>query len=135
HSSRATRGVLMPPRRCTEMRVHGTPGARCQPVALLSRTSRESTMITTALRRALQITLLSAASAAAQSSAVGEPVPSDTAEWVRRSAVIVSFVQSRPQGAFAHNIGLGYGVDGAYLFRIDGAGIWSLRANVGIISY
>ena len=44
-------------------------------------------------------------------------------------------MQSRPQGAFAQNVGLGYGVDGAYLLRLDAAGIWSIRANVGVISY
>jgi opacity protein-like surface antigen len=92
-------------------------------------------MFMLSLRRAIQIAFLAASSAAAQTSPVRDPAPSDSSEWVRRSAVNLSFVQSRPQGAFGHNVGIGYGVDGAYLLRIDGAGVWSLRANVGIISY
>lgn len=62
-------------------------------------------------------------------------MPSDSSEWVRRGALNLSLVQSRPQGAFGRNIGLGYGVDGAFLLRIDGAGVWSLRASLGMISY
>lgn len=52
-----------------------------------------------------------------------------------RGAFSLSAIQGRPQGAFGRNIGLGYGVDGAYLLRLDAAGIWSLRAGVGAISY
>jgi hypothetical protein len=92
-------------------------------------------MFTLSLRRAVQIALVAASSAAAQSSPAPERASSDTSEWARRSTVNVSFVQSRPQGAFGQNVGIGYGVDGAYLFRLDAAGIWSLRANVGMISY
>jgi hypothetical protein len=95
----------------------------------------ELTMFALSLRRAMQIALVTASSAAAQSSPAPERGPSDTSEWVRRSMVNISFVQSRPQGAFGRNVGIGYGVDGAYLFRLDAAGIWSLRANVGVIGY
>lgn len=92
-------------------------------------------MFTSSLRRAVQIALITASSAAAQSSTAPEQAPSRSSEWARRSTVSVSFVQSRPQGAFAQNVGLGYGVDGAYLLRLDAAGVWSLRANVGVLNY
>jgi hypothetical protein len=92
-------------------------------------------MFTSSLRRAVQIALVAASSAAAQSSPAPEQAPSNSSEWIRRSTVNVSFVQSRPQGAFGQNVGLGYGVDGAYLLRLDAAGVWSLRANIGVLSY
>lgn len=53
----------------------------------------------------------------------------------RRSSGTVSFIQSRPQDALADNIGLGYGVDGTYLFRLDKAGIFGLRADAGFLQY
>lgn len=56
-------------------------------------------------------------------------------EFARRSAGSITAIQSRPQGAFARNVDLGYGVEGAYLFRLDDAGIWSLRLSAGIVSY
>jgi hypothetical protein len=92
-------------------------------------------MFTSTLRRAVQIALVAASSAAAQSSTAPERAPSDSSAWVRRSAASVSFVQSRPQGAFGQNVGFGYGIDGAYLLRLDAAGVWSLRANIGVVSY
>jgi opacity protein-like surface antigen len=52
-----------------------------------------------------------------------------------RSAFSISFVQARPQGAFGANVGLGYGLSGAYLFRIDRAGILSIRADLGVVDY
>lgn len=53
----------------------------------------------------------------------------------RRSSGTLSFMQSRPQDALAGNIGLGYGVNGAYLFRLDDAGILALRADAGFLQY
>jgi hypothetical protein len=52
-----------------------------------------------------------------------------------RSAVNISFVQTRPTGAFEKNIGLGYGANLAYLFRVDQAGWFSLRADGGFAIY
>ena len=53
----------------------------------------------------------------------------------RRSSGTLSFMQSRPQDALAGNIGLGYGVNGAYLFRLDDAGVFALRADAGFLQY
>jgi hypothetical protein len=53
----------------------------------------------------------------------------------RRSSGTLSFIQSRPQDALAGNIGLGYGVDGAYIFRLDQAGFLGLRADAGFLQY
>lgn len=53
----------------------------------------------------------------------------------RHSSGALSFIQSRPQDALGHNIGLGYGIDGTYLFRFDKAGIFALRADAGILQY
>jgi hypothetical protein len=52
-----------------------------------------------------------------------------------RSSGIVSFAQSRPTGAFARNIGFGYGALGTYLVRLDNAGVFSLRADGGLLGY
>ena len=75
---------------------------------------------------------------AASASAQGATADSGTtiySELARRSAASLSVVQSRPQGAFSERVSLGYGVNGAYLFRLDDAGVLSLRADVGIMSY
>lgn len=53
----------------------------------------------------------------------------------RRSSGTLSFIQSRPQDSFAQNIGLGYGLDGAYLIKLDHAGIFGLRADAGFLQY
>jgi hypothetical protein len=53
----------------------------------------------------------------------------------RRSSVSISVMQTRPQGVLARNIGFGYGVNAAYLFRLDSAGIVSLRADAGVVGY
>lgn len=55
--------------------------------------------------------------------------------FARRSSGALSFVQSRPQDTFGRNIGLGYGIDGAYLFRLDRAGALALRADAGFLQY
>jgi hypothetical protein len=56
-------------------------------------------------------------------------------ELARRSSGLVSFIQSRPLGDLSRNIGFGYGIDGAYLLRLDRAGFLSLRAEAGIVQY
>jgi len=53
----------------------------------------------------------------------------------RHSSGTLSFIQSRPQGVLGQNIGLGYGIDGAYLFRLDHAGAFALRADAGFLQY
>ncbi len=61
--------------------------------------------------------------------------PDGTSGFMRRSAFSLSVIQSRPQGTFGRNVGLGYGLDGAYLLRLDDAGVWSLRASIGAVGY
>ena len=56
-------------------------------------------------------------------------------EFALRSAGAFTFVQARPMGEFGNNIGLGYGANAAYLYQLDRAGILSLRADVGFVSY
>ena len=77
---------------------------------------------------------LAGAASAQDSTSVnaGSAVPSDLA---LRSSGSVSLIQTRPQGAFGKNIGFGYGVNGAYLLRLDRAGIVSIRADVGVVEY
>ncbi len=82
---------------------------------------------------------LSVASAAAQDSTSCTcpviPVSKPPSEFALRSAGTITFVQSRPQGGLGENISRGYGVDGAYLFRLDHAGAFSLRFGAGIVDY
>jgi len=78
---------------------------------------------------------IATASAAAQDTTAHEPRDRGPSKLARRSAASLSVVQSRPQGAFGRNVGLGYGLDGAYLLKLDDAGIWSLRVSAGIVSY
>jgi hypothetical protein len=56
-------------------------------------------------------------------------------EFARRSSGSVAFIQSRPTGGLKDNIGLGYGVNGTYMFRLDRAGALSLRADVAFVDY
>lgn len=56
-------------------------------------------------------------------------------EFERRSSGSFAIVQSRPQGDLARNIDFGYGASGAYLFRLDRAGFFSLRADAGMMQY
>lgn len=85
--------------------------------------------------RAVLFLAVTAVTAAAQDSTGREPLDHGPSELAKRSAASLTFIQSRPQGAFGRNVGLGYGLDGAYLLRLDEAGIWSLRVSAGIISY
>jgi hypothetical protein len=56
-------------------------------------------------------------------------------EFARRSSGSVAFIQSRPMGGLKDNIGLGYGANGTYVFRLDRAGALSLRADVALVDY
>jgi opacity protein-like surface antigen len=56
-------------------------------------------------------------------------------EFERRSAGSLNFIQSRPSGALANNIGFGYGVNAAYLFRLDRQGYFALRLDGGYLQY
>ena len=71
-------------------------------------------------------------SAAAQNNGTGERIPS---EFELRSSGSIAFIQSRPLGGLQQNIGFGYGLDGAYQFRLDQRGVFSLRANLGFLGY
>jgi hypothetical protein len=87
------------------------------------------------IARAVLLLALTVSASAAQDTAARDTVDHGPSELVKRSAASITFVQSRPQGVFGQNIGLGYGLDGAYLLRLDDAGILSLRVSAGIISY
>jgi opacity protein-like surface antigen len=56
-------------------------------------------------------------------------------EFERRSSGSFSIMQSRPQGELANNIGFGYGASGAYQFRLDRDGYFSLRLDAGVLQY
>jgi hypothetical protein len=56
-------------------------------------------------------------------------------EFARRSSGSFSFVQSRPLGGLSENIGFGYGLNAAYLLRLDQEGYLSLRAAAGFVDY
>jgi opacity protein-like surface antigen len=71
-------------------------------------------------------------SAAAQNSGATERIPS---EFERRSSGSIAFVQSRPLEGLRQNIGFGYGANGAYQFRLDRAGVLSLRGDIGFLGY
>jgi opacity protein-like surface antigen len=88
-------------------------------------------MFNKSLNRAALLSTVLTSAALAQ----GTLQDSSTSELARRSSGTLSVIQSRPQGTLGKNIGLGYGVDGAYLLRLDDTGIWSLRASIGGVSY
>ena len=92
-------------------------------------------MFTSSFTRAVLLLTITASAAAAQDSTARAARDDGRSELARRSAGSVTVVQSRPQGAFARNVGLGYGLDGAYLLRLDDSGLWSLRVSAGIIQY
>jgi opacity protein-like surface antigen len=92
-------------------------------------------MYASSITRAVALTAFVAAAASAQSATSSDTSKSALSELARRSAGSVSLMQSRPQGAFGRSVGLGYGVNGAYLFRLDDAGVWSLRADAGVVTY
>ena len=88
-------------------------------------------MLTPSLFRAFAATVLLSSALHAQTTGPD----SGSSELMRRSTASISVIHSRPQGAFSANVGLGYGLDGAYLLRLDDAGLWSLRADIGVIGY
>ena len=90
---------------------------------------------TSAITRAAFVLAFAATTAVAQDSTSHQPTEGGPSELARRSSGSFTFIQSRPQGAFGQNVGLGYGVDGAYLLRLDDTGIWSLRVSAGIVGY
>jgi hypothetical protein len=92
-------------------------------------------MFTSTVIRATLLSVAITAAARAQDATTHASNEDETSELARRSSASITVVQSRPQGAFGRNVGLGYGLDGAYLLRLDDAGIWSIRANVGVVSY
>jgi hypothetical protein len=96
---------------------------------------REHIMFASSFGRAALVGVVASSVAAAQDASSASRQGGIGAEWLRRSSFNLSAVQSRPQGVFGRNVGLGYGADGAYLLRLDDAGIWSLRASVGGVSY
>jgi hypothetical protein len=100
----------------------------------MSTSSHLAATLRVALRVALLVAL-TAVTAAAQDTTSRQPIDAGPSALARRSAASVTVIQSRPQGAFARNVGLGYGLDGAYLLRLDDAGIWSLRLSAGIVRY
>jgi opacity protein-like surface antigen len=63
------------------------------------------------------------------------PIAKQPSEFALRSSGTITFIQSRPQGGLGENIPRGYGVDGAYLFRLDRQGALSLRFGAGIVDY
>ena len=92
-------------------------------------------MYASSFTRAVVLAAIVTTAASAQSATSTDTSKSTRSEIARRSAGSVSFIQSRPQGGFARSVGLGYGVNGAYLFRLDEAGVWSLRADAGVVTY
>jgi hypothetical protein len=80
------------------------------------------------------VTLL-ATSALAQDSTGSDGRHRGWRDFLDRSAISIAFDQTRPQGELAHNIGVGYGANAAYLYRLDAAGVWSIRADVAAAAY
>ena len=68
-------------------------------------------------------------------SSAAQTVANASSDFVRRSSISIAVTQIRPMGSLADNIGLGYGVSGAYLFSLDSQGILSLRADFAGVQY
>jgi opacity protein-like surface antigen len=60
---------------------------------------------------------------------------SKPSEFALRSSGTITAIQTRPQGTLGQNIPRGYGIDGAYFFRLDQRGAFSLRLGAGIVDY
>lgn len=71
----------------------------------------------------------------AQDSTGSRTARRNPSEFVLRSSGEIGFIQSRPAGEFASNIGFGYGANAAYLYQLDRDGILSLRADLGFVDY
>ena len=95
-------------------------------------------MFASSLLRTTALCLVFAASAVAQDSTVATTSSSLDRMFAAmrgRGSLTFSVIQSRPQGELGGNIGHGYGAAGAYLFSLDGAGIWSIRTDIGVARY
>ena len=88
-------------------------------------------------RLAILLGLSVAAPVAAQDSTIGESRKADSlpSEFARRSSGSFTFIQSRPLGGLSDNIGFGYGLNAAYVLRLDHAGYLSLRTDAGFVDY
>ena len=84
---------------------------------------------------AVGVALSSAAAQDSTSCACTTVQVSKPSEFALRSSGTINFIQSRPQGGLGQNIPRGYGVDGAYFFRLDQRGALSLRFGAGIVDY
>jgi hypothetical protein len=56
-------------------------------------------------------------------------------QYRARSAISLTIIQTRPVGALGDNIGLGYGITGAFLLPLDRRGTLSARLDVGAAEY
>jgi opacity protein-like surface antigen len=89
-------------------------------------------MIASRLVRAALVSAVAVSPALGQDTVFHQHVPN---EFERRSSGNITFIQSRPVGDFQKNIGLGYGANLTYLFRLDREGFLSLRGDAGIAVY
>ena len=81
------------------------------------------------------ISVAAASPLLAQDSTCADCAIRQPSEFARRSSGSFSFIQARPQGGLADNIGFGYGLNAAYLLRVDHTGYLSLRADLGFTQY
>jgi len=86
-------------------------------------------MLKTTGFQALGLTAVIATSSAAQA------INSAASDFLRRSSFSIAVTQTRPMGTLGENIGIGYGVSGAYVYSLDPQGILSLRADVAAVEY
>ena len=93
-------------------------------------------MFTTRGLQAATLTAIFATSAAAQTSnANSDGLNRSLTDFARRSSLSIAVDQTRPQGALGRNIGVGYGISGAYLYRLDQTGVVSIRADIAGVQY
>jgi opacity protein-like surface antigen len=85
--------------------------------------------------RAALIGIAAASPLAAQDTTCIDCTRREPSELARRSSGSFAFVQTRPLGGLAENIGFGYGLNAAYLLRLDQKGFLSLRTDLGITQY
>ena len=79
--------------------------------------------------QALGLTAVIATTSSAQT------IAGPASDFLRRSSVSIAVAQTRPMGTLGDNIGMGYGVSGAYLFSVDSRSILSLRADIAAVQY
>src|SRR5438552_2232194 len=65
----------------------------------------------------------------------GTERPRYRSQFQRRSSGSFSFLQIRPQGDLARNIGFGYGGSANYIYRLDEAGVAGLRIGGSFAGY